>query len=484
MKKILLSIILYASIMGISYAQVSKETVLQPTHVVGRRINADGVITKELVSDFSYRDDGKLYHYDFPEYSIIGQFSYSDDYISHESIFHRGLHAFTETNDYSYENGQIKTVVHINPRGESLHMLYSYYEDGRLKRKDQRDDLDDDYHQHWLYEYEDEGKTVVMSYWTSWVLQGLLLREKTTSQYDDEYVLLFSLVETYNMEGELTSIKKTTYSYTSCGMVENETTQILNDGEWVNSNIVHYDYDDSNRLVERFEGTWDAELDEWVGKKKITFDYSVSEDGQLYTVSFYKMEEGEWQWDDFACQSILFGSEMRSQQRMLSYMSYDDMHGLGHINQIEFALVETYRPVYMGEEDHQQLSCGVYPNPGRDKLNVVSPLENSIIRLYNLQGQLIKACPFDFSIEISTENLPSGIYLWEIWNGSQKGSSGKWVKEKAAFSFLPVQHRIQSRVVVHLHLLVDLHHLFTCLVALHELVDGGAEVDVLLQQHV
>ncbi len=429
MKKTLLTIIICVLTTSIVKAQFAEESFLQPAHVVGRKINADGVITKELASDFSYREDGKLYRYDFPEYAIIGQFFYTDDYISHERIFHQGLHPFTESNDYSYENGQIKTVVHINPRGESLDRLYDYYEDGRLKRMDQKDEPEDDYHQHWIYEYEDDGKRVVMSYWTSWVPQGLLLRQRTTSQYDDDYVLLSSLDEFYNVAGELTSIKKTTYSYTSSGLAENETTQTLNDGEWVNSTIVHYDYDDGNRLVERFEGTWNAELGEWDGSKKITFEYTDSEDEHLYTVSFYKMADGEWQWDDFACQTILFEPEMRSQQMMLGYMSYDDLNGLGHVNQIEITLVETYRPVYMGEEEYHQLSYGVFPNPGRDKLSVVSPIENSIIRIYSLQGQLIKACPFDHSLEISTENLPSGIYLWEIWNGSQKGASGKWVKE-------------------------------------------------------
>ena len=71
----------------------------------------------------------------------------------------------------------------------------------------------------------------------------------------------------------------------------------------------------------------------------------------------------------------------------------------------------------------------VYPNPGSDNLKVETPVEDAVIRFYNLQGQLMLARPFDFSTEISAEDWPSGMYLWEIWHDSQKEACGKWVKE-------------------------------------------------------
>ena len=42
---------------------------------------------------------------------------------------------------------------------------------------------------------------------------------------------------------------------------------------------------------------------------------------------------------------------------------------------------------------------------------------------------MVVARPFDFSTEIGTEGWPSGMYLWEIWDGNQKEASGKWIKE-------------------------------------------------------
>lgn len=71
----------------------------------------------------------------------------------------------------------------------------------------------------------------------------------------------------------------------------------------------------------------------------------------------------------------------------------------------------------------------VYPNPGRNIIKVESPNENAIIRICNLQGQVVLNKRFDFAAEINIETLPSGVYYWEIWHGNQTKASGKWVKE-------------------------------------------------------
>ena len=71
----------------------------------------------------------------------------------------------------------------------------------------------------------------------------------------------------------------------------------------------------------------------------------------------------------------------------------------------------------------------VYPNPGRNKIKVESPNENSVIRICNLQGRVVLSKRFDFAAEINIESLPSGIYCWEIWHENQIEASGKWVKE-------------------------------------------------------
>lgn len=423
----LLTMIILAA--GYSFAQVGGDAVLQPTHVIGRSIDANGETVKELVSDFIYQADGKLMGYEFPGYAVTANFYYSDDFLTQERVFHQGGYpSFYETTNYYYEDGRIITKEHLmDQMGICQYWQYSYYGDGRLKSKERKDEFDDDYHMHWLYDYENEGRTVIRSYWTSWVSQGMLLREKTTSQYDDDYVLLSSLTESYNTAGELVSTKKASYSYTASGKTERVTTQSLQDGEWVNVSFVQYDYDCEDRLTQRVDGSWDVELGAWADTRKITFEFSDEE--PTYTVSFYKMVDGEWQWDVFNNQTILFGPEMEAQQRMIGFMVYEEYYEFGEVNQIEFTLAETLRPNYMAAEENRLSSCGVYPNPGHDFLRVEARAENAVVRFYDLRGQVLLAKPFDFVAEIDAKDWPVGMYIWEICCGNQKVASGKWVKE-------------------------------------------------------
>ena len=293
MKKSILSIIIAVLAISTSYAQDLSDIIAQPTHVVGKRINTGGEVTKEFISDFTYLDDGKLSSYDFPEYAITANYVYSGDFLTQERITHRGGHPiFHETNTFTYEDGQIKSITHLmDQMGFSKYMVYNYYDDGRLERKDLKEDDDDDFHMHWLYNYENEGKTVIESYYTSWVSQGMLLRNKTTSQYDDSFALLSTNTEIYNESGELTSSTLTTYNYTSSGLLEVKTTQTLNDGEWCNSSITRYSYDELDQITEQIDGIWNTENSEWNFTHKIIFE--TSEQNRTYTVSFYKKNNNE-----------------------------------------------------------------------------------------------------------------------------------------------------------------------------------------------
>ena len=51
-----------------------------------------------------------------------------------------------------------------------------------------------------------------------------------------------------------------------------------------------------------------------------------------------------------------------------------------------------------------------------------------IVYIYDLQGRLRDARPFDFSTTINAGGWHSGVYLWEIWRDDQKLGCGKWVK--------------------------------------------------------
>ena len=280
MKKALTTIFSLFMVISMIWAQDGEDMVIQPTHVVARRINAEGEVTKEMESNFYYLMYGKLSSFDCPEYALTASFSYSENFLTHEHIFHDGGdHFFTETNLYTYENGLIKTVSHLvsNMGGSDQYWLYSYYDDGRLERKEKRDDddpNDQDFHNHWLYDYGPDGKTVTESYYTSWVPQGLKLREKTVSQFDDSYKVSSELCEKYELSGEITSTTRTDYVYTPSGKLERKTIQTLHDGSWSNTAVTQFTYDEEDWVVEQLDGSWDDETNDWNFTSKIKCCYT------------------------------------------------------------------------------------------------------------------------------------------------------------------------------------------------------------------
>lgn len=408
----------------IGYAQFTEGTLLQPTHVVAKRINAQGEVTKEMPADFNYDANGKLTGFDFPEFWLNSTYTYNGDYLMKVSTRHSAGHPiFYDVFNYTYENGRVKTKNHLwEAMNADEYWQYEYDEYGRLKLMKQGDG--DAFYYHYLYEYENEGRTVTMKFMAN---SGTLLRQLDVSQYDEAFNLMSVHTENYNWAGEQTSTTLTTYTYTESGQLETKVVQALTDGEWVNTSIIKYVYDDEDRIIERLDGTWDETNDDWDISRRI--DFSYSEDGLQYTVSFYKKSGDEWVWDMFNYQTVLFGANLKLQQAAVEYMIYEEMNEPGRINQLVFTLAEMNEPTYVGTEENQDLACSVYPNPGNSSVRIEAQTEGAVVRFYDLQGRLIKAKMFDFQTNINAEDWPSGIYLWEIWHDNQKETSGKWIKE-------------------------------------------------------
>lgn len=431
MKKSNLLLVIFALAVSNAFAQITDGIVLQPTHIIGKRINSSGEIIKTLESDFSYSGDGKPAEYLFSEYALRTNYSFEGDYLIKEYTMHNGgWPVFGESLNYEYEDGRVKTITHLwGQMNANEYWQYEYYEDGRLKQMDYEEDIitPSEYHQHYLYDYENEGRTKIESYWTSWPIEGTVLRRKTTSQYDELFRVVTENVENYSVEGDLTSSRMTTYSYTESGKEESRIEQVLTNGEWVNSTIQRFTYDDLDQIIEQENGSWSASNGDWEITRKIIFEFS--EDGKTYTVSFYKKSEEQWVWDVFNNQTILFPSYLKIQQRALRYYMYEDMNGGGSINQFEFMLEAFEEPVYLNVTEDKENACVAYPNPGNSVVKLETNTMDAVVRFYDLQGKLMVTKPFDFNIEVSTENWPSGMYVWEIWHGNQKEASGKWIKE-------------------------------------------------------
>lgn len=423
MKKVLLSIIcLMAATVG--YAQSTEGIVLQPTSVVAKRINGQGEVTQEMPAYFSYNDNGKLTSFSFPEFCLSSNYTYNGDYLMRMSTCHSAGHPiFYDVFNYTYENGRVKTKNHLWDAMESdEYWQYDYDEYGRVKLMKLGDD--DAFYYHYLYEYENDGRTVTMKYMVN---NGTLLRQLAVSQYDEAFNLMSVHTENYNGTGELTSTTLTTYTYTESGQIETQVVQTLTDGEWVNTSIIQYVYDNEDRIIERLDGTWVDTNNDWNISRRIDFGYS--EDGLQYTVSFYKKSGENWVWDMFNYQTVLFDAHLKLQQTAVESMIYEVMNEPGRINQLVFTLAETNEPIYLVTKENDKQLFSVYPNPGTSCINIEAQTEGAVVRFYDLQGKLMKAKMFDFNTSIDAENWPSGMYVWEIWHASRKQASGKWVKE-------------------------------------------------------
>lgn len=413
-------------------AQEPYEDIAQPTQVVGRKIDASGEVTHAYEASFSYDQDGKLDSYHFSEFGVSTSFNYENNFLITASTIHAGTWpTYGEVFRYTYEDGKVQLESHEwDGMNSNEYVEYSYYSDGRLARKNYASYNPEDVWGYSLFEYGPEDRTRTESYYAQ-TFQGTSLvwqlGYRTTCQYNENYALISSQKDTYNGNGDITKTERNLYAYTSDGDPDTDISQTLVENEWVNNAIHKYIYDNEGHLTEQQDGIWDSASGDWNITKKIIHEYSF--DDQTYTVSFYKKSGNEWVWDYFDGQKVFFEPELKWQQNALGSFVYEELVGSAQVNQFEFEMIYTKTPTYMAASEKDAVTCNVYPNPGSSSLTVTAPVENSVLRFYDLQGRLLLAKPFDFNTTVNTGEWAPGIYVWEIWNANHKEACGKWVKE-------------------------------------------------------
>ena len=131
----------------------------------------------------------------------------------------------------------------------------------------------------------------------------------------------------------------------------------------------------------------------------------------------------------FGNQTILFGPELKIQQKTLRYYVYEDMNGSGNINQFEFTLAYTSRPIYMDLEEKENLVCNLYPNPTTGQVSITGK-DLKQAEVFNTLGQRVATAQGEgeqMTVDISTS--PAGVYFVNITDGEGRKCVKKVVKE-------------------------------------------------------
>ncbi len=304
------------------------DSIGYPDHVVARKYNNTGQVTNEYVSDFSYDQNGVLNRYYFPGYRncYFSFFEYPSK-PSSITIYFVGSHPeTTETLNFTYEDDhQIRHCDHYrgNVYYDELNNHDDYYYNNHKLFLKESSWTDEDGVTHISsrikYSYENGNRTRIDSTYTG----TTKLSSVTTNHYNERQQILTSQTDTYDNTGTvITSRSSKTYTYTDSNKTDNIITQMLNEGEWVNSSITHYIYDFKNRVIEYQTGSWLAETSEWDIAKKTLYDFD--DDAQKVTISFRKKNNDEWEWDVFSGQSLFNDPQLYEWQRQLtdSYPSY------------------------------------------------------------------------------------------------------------------------------------------------------------------
>lgn len=430
MKQTVLSLSLLLMVALSVQAQPSGDFMYQPKDITARRINSNGEITKEYQAAFHYNSNGQLVSFVFPEWNVTSGFAYEDNKLTRSTTSHTsGNTSYHNEYLFEYEGDLLKTEKHVWDMNLSEHYEYYYNEAGRLVRKENLQYDNGDLIGWWTYEYDDIQKTKTTSMYGHYDNNGAwawgLLRT-IVHQYDESYSVLSEQTDNIDPQTqEVTSSVRTLYSYTPQGNLQSLTKQTFTDGEWVDNTLEFYTYDDNVRLSEQQYSHWSEELNGWAIDRKIVHEYDAD---TLHTITFFKKNGEDWVYDAFSFQTILFEPELKWQQFDLEQMIYQTYQEPSMINQLELTVVATPKPIYLSV-DKEEGGTLIYPNPGKEEVVVTTPLENAVIRFYDLQGRLLVAQPFSFKTTVNTSGWSKGVYAYEVWDSFRKEASGKWMKQ-------------------------------------------------------
>ncbi len=165
-------------------------------------------------------------------------------------------------------------------------------------------------------------------------------------------------------------------------------------------------YDDARNLVLRLLYKWDAELNDWVKYRR--YEYSYDEAGNRILDTRYDWDSELNNWVEY--RKYEYSYDEVGNKTLYARYGWDSDLDDWLLNQKSFYY---YSELYEVFDQLPDIEIILYPNPTSGIINIVGLTELAEVKLYSIQGQLMKSImQVAYTIDIS--DLIPGIYILNL----------------------------------------------------------------------
>ena len=394
------------------------DTVEQPLYTYGGvhnlvlQYDANGLLThsrKESISNslWHYKEDTYLYD-DQHNYLTIN--TRIDGYDFYDVIDTR--------TQYTYQDGLMKSYCFYvynmhgrNPWHCHDSIAYEYDNAGRLIKESTyylSNHLTDV-----IYEYNGNVTVIVSQGFANGTSGTWQTLSQTTQNFSEQGVIINEITESFNQPTILKS-----YDYTDNGKVESILTQVKTDGQWQNSQWLHYSYDRDSHLTH-------AEIKAWKNNTFIDLYravYALDNLGYPIEVSFEKFLDGVWVEGSWQNGFYVYPDHHLKRQ--------NDILCQENTQRILIHYCNTQLPDYdIDELPSFEPICTIHPNPTTGQITITGK-DLKLAEVFNALGQRVASAKGEgerMTIDIST--LPAGVYMVNVTDKDGRKCVKKVVKE-------------------------------------------------------
>ncbi len=322
-----------------------------------------------------------------------------------------------------------------------------------------------------IYEYD--NNTLVKIHQYNYQLKG-------------EWIYAYYIVYSYSDDGNLQSetrmssedlpLGRKTYTYSN----ENELTHLTIETvdtlhHFVNQFSVDYEYD-LHKMVSKTEKAWSKTQSTWIDSTHTEYRYvkgllvekdftcwaadtisvqtkelrSYDDKGSCILIVYETMVDSVftptnravYAYDDDNLCIAAFAQNQEESVWVKGSFSHDEPlflnYGYAKVNKELGTLKNKWRAAVTGYTTtlnpyHQtaetyMANCVAFPNPGCGIMKVLCDLDKASIRVFDMNGRCVKTQRINHGITtIVMDDVPLGMYLWQIWSGGSVKASGKWI---------------------------------------------------------